>query len=146
MMTPSGVEHIGAGVTRERLDEGRIVVFTLSDMSTESVDIWVDACLDAMRDCVEAQRPLLVVQDLSTPGVMQTDYSRSRGNTVTTAYPELEGRIAFVLPEAIVTAYRIGRYVRGQGNQYRRRQLFITREEALAWLRAWPGEPEEAAE
>ena len=68
----SPVKHIKPGLTREWLDDGRIAGFVLGDMSTDTVDGWVAACLDVMRDCVKKQRPVLILQDLSGPGVMQT--------------------------------------------------------------------------
>jgi hypothetical protein len=133
MGTQEKPERLAPGLTRERLAEGRVVAFTLMDLSEQTVDIWIKACLDEMAACIEQKRPILVLQDLARPGVIQTNYSRERGNEVTSAYPELDGRVAFVLMPGLV-AQRVGRYVRGQSNEYRERRFFESRDEALAWL------------
>jgi len=121
---------------RERLDDGRIVVFTLHDMANDTVNHWIAACLEEMKRCEEEHRPILILQDLSHPAVCQTEYSRERGQEVTTACPDLPGRIAFILQPGSVTTTRIGRFVRGQQLHCRDRQVFFSRDEALDWLRS----------
>ena len=130
-------EHLARGVMREVLDKGRITVFTLIDLADETVDVWVEACLDLMEHCRDEGQPLRILQDLARPGVVQTAYSRARGNTVTNAFPDLEGRIGYVMQPGI-TSQRVGRYVQGQEHHYRERHIFYSREEALAWLREEP--------
>lgn len=127
-------ETLTAGLMREVLDDGKIIIFTLTDMTRDTVDAWVDGCIDAMRKCSEEKRPLLIVQDLSDPNISQTPYSKQRGAETTDAYPDVFGRIAFILPETVL-ADPIRKFMRSQPNQSRNRDAFHTREEALAWLR-----------
>ncbi len=127
-------EHLARGVMREVLDDGGIVVFTLIDLADETVDVWVEACLELMERCRDEGQPLRVLQDLARPGVVQTAYSRARGNTVTNAFPDLKGRIGYVMQPGI-TSQRVGRYVQGQEHHYRERRIFYDRDEAIAWLR-----------
>jgi len=121
------------GLTCEVVQNGQIIIFTLTDMHNATVDAWVEHCLNMMKQCVEDKRPLLVLQDLSCPGVGQTTYSLIRGQDVTHAYPELKGRVAFVLSETFV-AQRTRRFVEAQPTEARERQIFSNRAAALAWL------------
>lgn len=133
MTTNSQPEQLAAGLLREYAAGGRIVIFTLSALSDKTVDVWVAACLAEMQVCVAEERPILVMQDLARPTVIQTPYSREQGNSVTNAYPELGGRIAFVL-ERSTASLRVGRYVKGQEHEYRERHIFVSRDDALVWL------------
>lgn len=133
-MSPNGETALSGGLIMERLEPGPVVIFTLSDMRRDTVDAWIDACLAEMRACVKAGRPLRVVQDLSHPAAIHTPYSQKRGLEVTEAYPELGGRVAFVLAESL-EATRTQLYIRGQPHRYRQRDVFFSREEAIAWVR-----------
>jgi hypothetical protein len=88
-----------------------------------------------MKACYEGQRPVLILQDLSNPHVAQTPYSRKRGQAITDLYPELRGRIAFILPNTL-QSLRIQLFLRKDvQNRARLRDVFFSREQALAWLK-----------
>lgn len=84
-------EELVPGLTCEIGQGGQIIIFTLTNLHNPTVDAWVDRSLKVMKQSVEDQRPLLVLQDLSYLGVGQTTYSLIRGQGVTRAYPELKG-------------------------------------------------------
>ena len=134
MTSPHNVEQLTPHLTRELVDNGRIVIFTITEMTRTTVDAWIEGCLAYMRDCVTKEYPMLVLQDLSDPNVTQTPYSKERGAEATTAMPELSGRTAFVLPKT-AAALRIQFFIRGQSNHHRQREAFFDRDSALAWLR-----------
>jgi hypothetical protein len=124
----------------ERFCDGHIVAFKILDMTPVAVDQWVDACRNEMETCVKEERPLLILQDLSESAAQQTAYSKVRGRELTTAYPELRGRVAFVLSKTLST-YRVRHFVKGQELEARERQIFLTREEAIEWLKEFLPEP-----
>ena len=133
MASDTQPQQLATGLLRSYAAGGRVVIYTLSSLSNDTVDVWVASCLAEMETCIAEDRPLLVLQDLARPTVVQTPYSREQGNTVTHSYPELGGRIAFMLQHN-TASQRVGRYVKGQNHEYRERQIFTSREDALAWL------------
>ena len=127
-------EKLLPGLSRIVLDDGRIKIFIVEKMTRSVVDAWIDACDTEMKTCLASGQPLRIVQDLSGPEVTQTPYSRARGQELTDAYPELGGRIAFVLPDTLANQ-RIRLFVLRQPHQYRQRRVFFDRDEAIAWVR-----------
>lgn len=129
----SKVEYLTTKVSRQFVWGRRAVIYTVQHLADRHVDVWVNACLEFMGECVQVGQPLLVLQDLSSMQVYQTDYSQQRGNEVTHAFPELQGRIAFVLPDTLASR-RIRHFVHSQKLDSRERQVFFDRQEALEWL------------
>lgn len=135
-MSPT-ITQLSPSVTREDLCNGQIVVFTLTDMTRKTVDVWAEACIEVMTTCHAEGRPILVLQDFSRQGVVNTPYSTERGKVIADLYPDLKGRTAFLLPPN-QEGLRIKLYMKRTVNQRtRERDAFDTREEALAWLQAW---------
>ncbi|MCB9435930.1 MAG: hypothetical protein H6673_02935 [Anaerolineales bacterium] len=133
MVPPRAIQVLGAGITCETLEDGCVTIFTLTDMTRITVDIWVDACDTLMRTAVDTHTPVRIIQDLSHPNVTQTPYSQERGQALQDAYPELQGRIAVILPNNHAS-HRIRLFFKRQNNRYRQRDVFFTREAALEWL------------
>lgn len=131
---PTERNELVSGLYVERVDDGQIVIFTILKMVRTVVDAWIDACNEEMRICLEQGRNLSILQDLSDRHVTQTPYSRERGQDIVDAYPDLTGRIAFVLPDT-PDNQRIRLFVQRQEHQYRERKVFFSRDEGLAWLR-----------
>jgi hypothetical protein len=127
-------QELVPGIHREALYNGRLVVFKIEKMTRKVVDAWIDACDKEMQRCLEEARPLLILQDLASPNASQTPYSRERGATLQDAYPDLSGRIAYILPDT-PDNQRIRLFIRRQPNTYRTRSIFFNRDEAVAWLR-----------
>ncbi len=128
-------EQLGSGISRETLFDGHLTIFNLVDITRVTVDLWIEACHELMKMAIATNQPLFIIQDLSHPNVTQTPYSRTRGQELTEAYPDLRGFIAFVLPDA-PDSQRIRLFVRRQNNRYRQREVFFAREDALAWIKA----------
>jgi hypothetical protein len=134
---PDGYEQLEAGVARQAYHEGRVVGFYLTDMSRQTVDVWVGECVREMEKAQAEGRPVLIVQNFKHRGVAQTPYSRDKGSELSSAYPELKGRTAFVLPNT-PEALRIKLFVRRTADQHtRERDVFFNEEAALAWLEEW---------
>lgn len=114
--------------------DGKIMICTIESLSRTIVDAWIEQCDQEMQRCVAENRPILVLQDLSQSSEAQTPYSKERGQALADAYPELDGRTAFVLPDT-PDNQRIRLFVRRQPHQYRERRIFFTRQEALDWLK-----------
>lgn len=135
-MSPT-ITQLSPHITREDLCNGQIVVFTLTDMTRATVDLWIDACREVMDACFAEGRPMLILQDLSRQGVVNTPYSTERGKELGDLYPDLRGRTAFLLPPN-QEGLRIKLFMRRTMNQQtRQRTAFDTREEALEWLAKW---------
>jgi len=132
-VSTSVTESLTPTLTQENLYAGRIVVFTLSSMTRETIDAWVDGCLAYMKSCWGAGEPLLLLQDLSHQHIAQTPYAKQRGTELSQAYPELGGRVGFVLPRS-ANAQNIRLFARSLSNQRREHSIFMNREQALAWL------------
>lgn len=131
--SPDSIERLGTGITREVMFNGQVVIFNLSDLADATVDIWIEACLRRMHDCVDKNEPLLVLQNFSNRNIFQTEYSQKRGAELTALYPELKGRIAFLLPDTIQSR-RIQVFIESQTNQSRERRVFFSRISAIRWL------------
>jgi hypothetical protein len=114
--------------------DGKIMICTIESLSRVVVDAWIEHCDQEMQRCVAENRPILVLQDLSQSSEAQTPYSKERGQVLTNAYPELDGRTAFVLPDT-PDNQRIRLFVRRQPHHYGERRIFFTRQEALDWLK-----------
>lgn len=143
---PPTLIHLSPTVTRETLCNEQIVIFTLSDMTRKTVDVWAEACIELMQTCHTEGRPILVLQDFSRQGVVNTPYSAERGKAIADMYPDLKGRTAFLLPPN-TDGLRIKLYMKRTVNQHtRQRDAFDTREEALGWLREWLTTPCEEAD
>lgn len=135
-MSPT-LTQLAPHITREDLCNGQIVIFTLTDMTRATVDVWIDACREVMTLCHDEGRPMLILQDLSRQGVVNTPYSTERGKELSDLYPDLRGRTAFLLPPN-QEGLRIKLFMRRTMNQQtRQRSAFDTREDALEWLMQW---------
>jgi hypothetical protein len=129
------VEWIHPNVTLEHLDGDRITVLTVTSIQHDAVDAWANATLALLAEHDPAQ-PSLMLHDVSKKNLSLTPYIRSRTLEMINARPEVPGRVAVVLPDT--GAGTLIRHFINQLNRLqkgRRRRLFATREEALAWLR-----------
>ena len=132
--TPAlNAEQLSAGVRREWLLDGRIVVYVLGNSSRETADVWVETFkADIMR--WPADRPFLVLHDLTAKTVAATPYAVWRAREMVESRPELAGRAALVLADTI-TAHMAELFLRRQRQKPRLRQVFYERERAIEWLK-----------
>lgn len=124
---------LGANVFREIIFDDYVTIFTLTNMTRDTVDIWIEACDLLMSEAVQQNHPIFIIQDLSHPDVTQTPYSQARGQALVDAHPNLKGYIAYVLQEN-ADSQRIRLFVKRQNNHFRQREVFFSREDALTWI------------
>lgn len=132
------IEYYDFGITREWIEDNRIVVITTQgDMSRAAVDTWADLVIDTASNW-EANKPVFLLHDLSSRDQGLTPYSRERADQTYDAVKSgTEGCIAVVVREGVINRlisllYFRHRKERGMNLQER---LFITRPEAESWLR-----------
>jgi hypothetical protein len=131
-ITPFGAEQLSRGVRREWLLDGRILVYVLTSSSRETADVWVETFkADIMR--WPADRPFLVLHDLTAKTVAATPYAVWRAKEMVQARPDLAGRAALVLSNTI-TAHMAELFLRRQRQKPRLRQVFYSRNKAVEWL------------
>jgi hypothetical protein len=126
-------EQLSAGVRREWLLDGRIVVYVLSSSSRETADVWVESFkADIAR--WPSDRPFLVLHDLTAKSVAATPYAVWRAREMVESRPDLAGRAALVLADTI-TAHMAELFLRKQRQKPRLRQVFYDRDRAIEWLK-----------
>ncbi len=62
------MEEIATGVTREWLNEGRVVSYTVSAVSVASINAWSATAIDTLEHWPE-DHPYLALHDVSQPGM-----------------------------------------------------------------------------
>lgn len=122
------------GLYVNHVDDGQILVCTIENLPRSVIDAWIEICDQDMQKCLAEKRPVLILQNLSNSRATQTPYSKERGEELTESYPELTGRIAFVMPDTSDNQ-RLKLFVQRQPHQYRERRIFFNHDDAIAWLR-----------
>lgn len=131
-MTP--IEKLSSGLWRQHFCDGQIVAFKIWDAHRATIDVWIEACLQAMYACARDGHRMRILQDLSARQFAQTPYSKTRGTELTEAFPELLGRTALLIRKG-PDAQRIRLFIlRDADPNTRQRQAFVEPEEALQWL------------
>lgn len=137
LKSTSDIENLGAGVTREWLHDGQIVVFALEHVQREAVDTYIDTYMGTLRAWSVSQ-PFLMLLVAQQTNIFITPYFRKRLNE---AIPlarsrKLHGRLAVVvLKNPLLQVVRL--FIKANYSKHRdtiEPQLFFTREEALVWL------------
>jgi hypothetical protein len=132
------VERYPFGITREWIDDERIVVITTQgDMSRAAIDTWANVVMDTAANW-NPDQPFFLLHDLSSKDQGLTPYSRQRAEeTYDALRPGTSGCIAVVIREGFVNRlvsllYFRRRKARGMNLEER---LFTTKADALTWLR-----------
>ncbi|HRE48426.1 MAG TPA: hypothetical protein PLD47_11940 [Aggregatilineales bacterium] len=132
------METFEFGITRDFLDEGRIVVFTSAgDMRRAAVDVWFEVVKQTYASWLPG-KPLFVLHDLSAPGNAMTPYLRQKAY----ALYEIDlahipaGRIAVAAPDTLLMRL-MAILLRERDKRFRRnaQRIFASRGDALRWLR-----------
>lgn len=135
------MEQLAEGLLRAYDCDGQIVIFRLTNMTRKTLDVWYEACQSYMRQCLDEQRPSLILQDYSSPNMALTPYFGHHGQLLTNSYPELSGRTAILLPSSL-EAHRLRLYLMKSVNKNtRQRNIFATQGEALRWLKQVTAHP-----
>lgn len=127
-------EKIGQFVTREWVDNKRIVHFRLYSITRDAIDEWINSSRETFLQW-PAHEPILIVHDFTESGALSlTPYIRKRATELANVRPELMGRAAIVFPRTIgAQAAKI--FVLISLQKHRVRRVFFTVDEALGWLR-----------
>ena len=131
-LTPLNSELITPHVVLDRYFRGRLVAFTVTDAKQLTIDAWANTVGREMRNWPTHQ-PYLALHDLSSPQIVVTPYARARAQELYAIRPELQGRIAVVLPQTFA-AQLIQLFVKNQRQGNLVTEMFLDRQEALAWL------------
>jgi hypothetical protein len=129
----SPVEQLPHGITREWMLDRRIVIYSGINTPRASVDSWFEAFKEDLL-AWPADRPYLVVHDLTHKNVALTPYARKRAQDMIFLRPDLKGRSALIMRNTFAS-HLIELFLRQQRQTPRIRHVFYNREKAVAWLR-----------
>lgn len=116
--------------------DGRIIVFTMHDVSREAVDRWITTVVRHLQ-AWPRDRVQLVLYDVASPGYAPTPYITAQIPAISEASQGLRGRYAILMPpeERSVQMIRFRhRQFSPMGTPIEGR-LFTDRDEAISWLR-----------
>jgi len=130
-------EQLAAGVTREHQDEGRIVVFTVSTVSHDALDIYAHYASESANE-TPAGEAFLVLHDFTRLPTI-TPYLRDKLDKMMRAFHdgELQVYAAWVVAEDMyghLASMYVTRTLVHQENV--ERHVFHDRDEALKWLQS----------
>lgn len=145
------MDQIAPGIKREWFNDGKIVAYTVSAISTNSIIAWKDTVLTSLEQWPAENRYYLAMHDLSSHGVSMpflvlTGFEifsvvliktgRVNLERIMANRPDLRIRLALVLSDAMS-----GKITMSRGrdpNAYSERietKIFLARDAALEWLR-----------
>lgn len=125
---------IRPGLLRSFLHDGRIVVFTATDVSPALIDAWAEQTI-AYITHHPIDLPCLILHDFSRQNLVFTPYGRQRAADAVKARPEMTGRAAVLLPRG--APGMVVRMIMNHLRQYRggrQQQAFLTMRHAQVWL------------
>lgn len=138
MTTTTDKVDLGHGFTMEKLENGRIVVFTTDgNASHEAFDAWIKGRALALENW-DVSKPILFMHDFSKVSFTRYGMRKSDEFDRSTS-KELHGKVAIVIaPTPIGHVIRLGAQAASRvlGGRFTVRMVF-SREEGLAWLRQW---------
>lgn len=133
------VEQVTSYLTREILLDGKIVLFTLYDISPETLEAWAEGNRSAITDW-PAEQPFLNIQDFTpVKGLTITPAIREKVKVLTGLRKEQPGRTAIVLANrltviAVQTILGLLTLMRRSKHVSRERKVFFSRDEAIQWV------------
>lgn len=129
------IEQLEHGVSREWLDEGRVVVFRTANSSRAAADVWAEAVM-ATVTAWPSDQPFLALYDFRQLGL--TPYNREVSLRVANSIPDhFQGRFALLVGRDVLGhAIRLfGTRELGRVMPQLRGNYFYDESEALTWLR-----------
>jgi hypothetical protein len=88
-------------MTREWLADRQIVLFKVTSMAREDVDLWMNTVKETMLAWPD-DMPYLAIHDLTGKGVPLTPYARARAEELIPIAPKTKGFAAIVMPRTFV--------------------------------------------
>ena len=133
----SAQQKLSEHVTTKHVHDGKIIIYEVTDVRRESVDVWAKVAHDTLVNW-SPDYPYLNLQDFSgVENFAMTPYVRQRAEELMEPRPELSGRTAIVLKKSLGSRI-VSMFIRAKRvKKARQRRLFFTQEEALAWLEEW---------
>ena len=126
------VEQLSAGITLERLHDGQILVFTITDVSRMTLDSWVNAIKSNTAGWRDDQK-YFALNHFDGKNVSLTPYLRAKIEELADWRPAQRGCVAMVLPRTFF-AKLMTLFLPAMKSQNIQSRLFFTRDEGLAWL------------
>ncbi len=142
-------EIIVPGITRELLSDGRIVSYTLTSLSVNTLYPWSTVILSSI-EAWPKERPYLALHDASAKGVSVplmglmgsdllnvgvTHTAQQRVRDLLETYPQFRIRLAVVLSGKISGQFAFSRFRKTTPlNDRIETAVFISRQRALEWL------------
>lgn len=146
------MESIGYGVIRQWHHEGRIVSYTINDLSMASMYRWGDAIISTLEEWPKENARYLAMHDLSDSGVSLafvvlnnyhlftpggTPMGRQRFETFVARRPHLQVRLALVMSNDLCSQITL-KHLRSTTLQpLTEVNVFVDRSAALDWLAAF---------
>lgn len=138
--TENQMEQLADGLTRHYLHHGQIVVFTFENIHQHTMDAWTDAVRNGLA-VAPADRPYLSIYNfLPVENPSFTPYTRKKASELTPLMPNIKGRTALIMRRSLVSQI-VSLFLRTQGNQARKRQVFFKLEDGIKWCEELLKEP-----
>ncbi len=126
------IEQLSAGVTLERLHDGQILVFTITDVSRATLDTWVNT-IKSITASHPAGQKYFALNHFEGKNVSLTPYLRAKIQELAAWRPTQGGYIAAVLPKTFF-AQLMTLFLPAMNRNNIQSRLFFTRDEGLGWL------------
>lgn len=124
-------EEIGAGLERQWLHDGKILMITVSESSHETMDTGYQVLHESIEEW-PAERPYLLLLD--TARGLLTPYGKTKMVELGNLRPELKGRVAVIVAPS-TWGHMISFFVnRVMPKHTRERRVFFSRDVAIQWL------------
>ena len=132
----NSIQELSAGLTFERVSEGKISIFLLSDGSRETIDALTDTFVSMVTDWT-VEQPFLSMYVVSGFSLLSVSpYLRKRSEDMVAALPkDIFGRTALVIDKRIALAQVFNLFFRAISRKSMEYRIFSDKEDALEWLR-----------
>jgi hypothetical protein len=135
-LNPFTIQHIAAGVVRERSADGRLYIYNVENDNPLTIQSWATNVKEVL-SAWPSQQVCLLMHDLHKIG--QFPFDKSMTERLDDLYgfrPELERYIAYVSPnmDTIVNLFITSHLLNVNGNHGAHWKLYNSRREALNWL------------
>lgn len=125
-------EQLLPGLMRDTRHDGRILIYTLTNMAQPVIDAWFE---DYQQHLLRAKDVMLMACDLSDKSLTLTPYIRTRTIQLTQLRPELQGRVAVIVARNLTgQLLKTFMWLLNSTRGNRQRRVFFTQAEAVQWL------------
>jgi len=126
------IKHLGAGVYREWLADGRVCVMLSTQVGHEVTDVWA-AAIKKLLDDAEPGKPVYLIYDFSASRTILTPYNQQKVMEVAAYRPEIANVIAVIIQKNL-----FGQIMKAFLDRLRfphiTVQVFFSRGEGEAWI------------